>query len=347
MSIAANYWAAKSWDITLLTFDNGVSRPFYDLDNRVRHIALDLMNDSKTLTASVISNVRRLFVLREAIKDSRPEALISFVDKTNIMTLLASCWLSVPVLVSERMDPVKYPIGPIWERLRLLTYPLASSLVVQSERALSYFPPKIQSRAHVIPNPVLACSSKCETLQSQRISKPFVMAIGRLVPQKGFDILLQSFARVRETYPDWSLIIVGEGPLRGQLEALRDKLGLEGGVCFPGRIKAIHEILNHADLFVMSSRFEGFPNALCEAMACGLPVISTDCPSGPREIITSGVDGMLIPSEDTDSLTCAMNRLMSDETERRRLAFNAKDITSRFNLERIMSNWEDVLAEVR
>jgi glycosyltransferase involved in cell wall biosynthesis len=152
-----------------------------------------------------------------------------------------------------------------------------------------------------------------------------------------------AFAQLKERHPNWNLTILGEGPLRQVLESLRDQLGLTSRVFLLGYVRDTYYYLKKADLFVMCSRFEGFPNALCEAMACGIPVISTDCPSGPREIIRSGENGLLVQPEDVNALALAMDSLMSDEKERKRLGSRAVEVIERFSLEKIMRMWEEVL----
>lgn len=344
MTIMANYWVAKGWEVTLLTFDENTI-PQYHLDSRVSHIPLGIAKDSPNIIIALGNNFKRILTLRFAITDSNPDVVISFLSATNVITLLATRWLNIPVVVSERSNPEKQSIGRIWKQLCQWTYPFADLIIFQTQRARNYFSPQLKARTCIIPNPVLLPVRIKETSEKHSDERSLI-AIGRFVEQKGFDLLLQAFAKIQDSYPQWTLTILGEGELRLYLEDLCNQLKLNDRVHFPGWVNNPHEFLKQADIFVMSSRYEGFPNALCEAMAYGLPVISTDCPSGPREIIRDGIDGILVPNEDISALATAMVRLMSDEKARKSLAVRAPEITERFGLEKILSMWEAALEEV-
>lgn len=345
MSIIANYWAAKNWKITLLTMDDGSVPPFYDLDSRIKHIPLGIAKSSPNALFAFWNNLKRIRTLKRSISELKPDAVISFLDTTNVLTLLATRGLKIPVLVNEQIHPVMYPTGRAWGLLRQWTYPKANRVIAVTARALSYFSPNIQAQGCVIPNPALVVKGSENSLE-KLLDKPSIIAVGRLEEQKGFDLLLHAFAKLKDRYPEWKLTILGEGSLRSELESLRYRLELAERVDLRGVVKNPYNFLKQADLYIMSSRYEGFPNALCEAMSCGLPVISTDCPSGPQEIIRDGVDGILVPNEDISALAAAMERLMSNDGERRRLAARAPEVTERFSLEKVMGMWEAVLGEV-
>lgn len=344
ISRMANYWAAKSWEINLLSFDGGTEPPFYDLDSRISHIPLGIAGYSPNPIIGMGNNLTRIQKLRAAIIKSKPHVVISFMHQANEIVLLATRGLNLPVIVSERNDPARQTISKIWTKLRQWTYPFADRIVVQTKRAGNYFSDRLQDRIVVIPNPVILPPGDKE-LTNQLLDARSLIAIGRLEYQKGFDLLLEAMAKLKDGYSEWTLTILGEGELRSQLESLRDRLGLGDRVHLVGRVKNPNEFLKQADIFIMSSRFEGFPNALCEAMACGLAVISTDCPNGPREIIRDGADGILVENENVSALATAMERLMSDEKGRKSLGDRATEITERFGLEKVMLAWESLIAE--
>jgi glycosyltransferase involved in cell wall biosynthesis len=345
LSTMANHWAARGHEVTLVTFARKES-DFYPLDAAVRRAALGLADSSANLRQSLRNGWLRIRALRKALLDSHPDVVISFMDTTNTQTLLATRNLSVPVVISERTDPAQHRIGAMRSWARRVTYPWADAIVVPSRGVARWSQGNIRGpRLRVIPNP--ARYERRSPPSDKPSRERLVVTLGRLSAEKQLDYLLRAFDRCGSRHPEWSLQIIGEGPDRHRLEALAADLGIGQRVRFPGVVQDPETVLCNADLFVLTSRYEGFPNALVEAMACGLAVLCFDCPSGPSEIIRQGVDGVLVPAQDLDALADAMDRLMSDETERRRLGSSAFEVAERFDVERIMSMWEDVIEEVR
>lgn len=338
MSRMANCWAERGWRVTLITFD-GSEPPFFELHPAVQYRPLGLTMSR----ASVRGMATSLRILRRSIKESEPRAVISFMDQVNVMVLLATRGLGFPIIVSERTLPTHYAIGGAWRVLRRWAYRWTTSLVVQHPEVLEYFAAPVRKKGRVIPNPVTAPAAAPAAPRDG--SGRTVIAMGRLSAEKGFDVLLRAYSEIAPECPEWSLVIWGEGHLRGELERLRDDLGLRGRVILPGRTREPFAEMRRADLFVLSSRWDAFPNVLGEAMACGLPVVSVDCPFGPGRIVRDGVDGMLAPVGDSQALAAAMRRLMHDPPGRRRLASRAPEVVERFSLEKVMGRWEAVLHE--
>lgn len=346
MSLMANYWASEGRVVTILTIDSK-ELDSYSLHTEVKRIALGLMRSSSRPWEAVRNNFYRVKRLRKEIHNLKPDIVISFVDQTNVLTLLATFGLNIGVIVSERTDPNEHYIGWVWHRLRQLLYPYASAVVVQSDRVHAWTQTFLErDMVFTIPNPVDMHSSGEKKSSYVLPTGPSVVAMGRLTPEKGYDLLLHAFALCATKHSEWWLLIFGEGQERHRLGKLAKDLGIGKRVLMPGLIDNPRKTFRDADLFVLSSRYEGFPNALLEAMACGLPVVSFDCPSGPREIIRNGKDGVLVPAEDITSLAAAMDSLMSDERKRERLGCRAKEVTELFGLEKVMGMWNTLLEQI-
>jgi GalNAc-alpha-(1->4)-GalNAc-alpha-(1->3)-diNAcBac-PP-undecaprenol alpha-1,4-N-acetyl-D-galactosaminyltransferase len=336
---------ARENQVCLITLF-GRELDFYQLSPTVDRIVLKVAGESPNLIQAVKNNLARLHSLRQAMDSWKPDLVISFLDKTNILTLIAGWGSKYPILVSEQNDPTQNNIGRVWNLLRRLVYLSATQVVSCSQGVDNNWYWLSPKRRSVIYNPLAVkkeYSADVELPEKLNFNKKTVVAMGRLTEQKGFDILLTAFADIAEKHQDWQLLILGEGELRQELEALRDQLGIRDRVVMPGLVNNPFPILKHAHLFVLSSRYEGFGNVIIEAMACDLPVISTDCPSGPGEIIINGENGILVPNQDQNSLAQAMTSLMSDSERRKQLTATAQKSLHRFNIDTIISQWEDLL----
>jgi glycosyltransferase involved in cell wall biosynthesis len=342
LTTMANYWADHRKQVTVLTLAGQDDKPFYPLDPDVRRIGLDALRPARTPLHAAINNAVRLLRLRRAIRTARPDVVISFLDQTNVLTLVATRGLRVPVIVSEHTDPGLAQRHPVWDRLRSALYPRAAAVVVLSESSRRFFSPRVRARTRIIPNPIQVDDPTGPVTLSAR---SHIVAMGRFGPEKGFDLLLDAFSRIAAAIPDWDLVIWGDGVLRPELTAQRDRLGLADRVSFPGRTSTPHAELRKAGIYALTSRREGFPMALAEAMGCGLPAVAFDLPSGPRDIIRDGIDGVLVPNGDTGAFASALASLIRDAPRRHAMAARAPEVLERFGVERVMTTWNELMDE--
>ena len=343
----ADAWADQGREVHVVTVA-GLDTDFYQLDPRVTRHGLDLARDTRGLPDALRATGQRIRALREALRAIEPDAVVAMTTTAGVLSVIASQRQRWPVIVEEHIHPPKMPPGQPWDLLRRLTYPRAARIVMLTSESLAWLHSAIpRARGSVIPNPISYPMPVAEPVVPPdslvRADRHLLLAAGRLAPQKGFDLLVPAFASIAATQPDWDLVILGEGPERAALEAQVQGSGLGDRILLPGVVGNVAHWYARADLFVMSSRFEGFPMTLAEALASGLPAVSFDCETGPRDLIEDGRQGRLVrPVEDPAALAAALDAVMTDEPGRRRMAEEAVSVRDRYSLERILGMWDAV-----
>ncbi len=324
------------WQVSVISFDAPGDLVYHSFAPEVQLVRLNIPLGGRHF--AVLQAASRIVALRKTIRSLRPEIMVSFLTKINVISILSCLGLGVPVIVSERNNPRRQRANILWRVLLSQLYPRAGAIVMQTERSKSCLPSAQRKRALVIPNPVMLPATQPVPSDQRRIT-----AVGRLEAQKGFDLLIDAFAPIARQHDGWQLLIWGEGPERGQLTCQIQALGLSGCVHLPGHSATAGGWIDPGGIFILSSRYEGLPNALGEAMAAGMAVIAFDCEFGPRELIQSGVDGVLVPAEDVASLTTKIVELMRDSRARHRLASRATTAMRGFGVQQICAKWVDLL----
>ena len=289
----------------------------------------------------VLRKLESYWQLRHLIKNINPDVVLSMPEDIGIYVILALLGTKYPVVISERNNPWVMPNKKISRVLRKLMYPFATGFIFQTKQAQSFFSRKIQSKGIVLPNP-LDVSKLPAPYQGER--EKIIVGAGRLDPQKNFSLLIDSFAEFYKSHSDYRLVIYGEGRLKEELMAhAKGKLPTTAFE-FAGRVSDLPERLNKATAFVLSSDFEGMPNVLIEAMACGVPSISTDCPSGgSAELIEDGVNGILVPVGGREQLTNSLHLLVDKAETREKISCNAIKVRETLNAEVIVEKWFDYI----
>lgn len=337
MSLLANQWAAKGHQVTLVVMDDE-KQLVYSLHEKVelRYMQSPRFDKPGKLT-------KLIHTLHKHIKACQPDVIVSFFCNVSAFCWAASFGMGIPLIFSERNDPYNNINGIKAKMFQTVALQSAKHVVFQTAGARDYYGKRVQRKATIILNPFDSDRLPTEQTQKQNL----LVSVGRLNPQKNQKVLVDAFQKVADQYPKHKLVIYGEGPLRQQLQEQIDGYGLSDRILLPGNEKNILEKLQKAKMFVFSSNFEGLPNALIEAMAVGLPCVSTDCsPGGARELIENYKNGILVPCGDADRMAEGIDYLLRHPDEAEAMGKEAEKITQRLDIEKIASQWEQLLKQV-
>lgn len=327
ISILANSYADKGWNVDILTLLD--DRCAYELNTKIN--VMPLSSNGKSRLRQLPN---WLWGIRKYVKQNNPDKIVSFFARINLITLLASFRLKKHITISERNDPTKDGRTIIVRIATHLIYPLADCVIFQTKWAQSCFPPRIKKKSVVIPNPIYV------NAHASKEKKKKIVAVGRLIEQKNHLMLIRAFKKVHEEYPEYSLYIYGEGSLREALTNQIKEMSLIDAVFLPGNIQNIHEEIADAEMFVLSSNYEGLSNALLEAMMMGLSCISTDC-AGSNEVIIDRENGLLVPVAAVDKFADAMKQLIANKELAISIGQNAALSSKTFESIKILKQWEN------
>lgn len=341
----ANYFYKEGYEVLLVTFYRGeIEFPY---EEGIKRILSDLTGEELAQTKGkpfrrMLNFKKRIGKLRGIWEEERPDIIVSFLRKNNYYAIWSTRGLQIPVVLSVRSDPNREYKGKLNTFLAKHLFQKADGLVLQTQDAYRFFPKKVQEHAVIIQN---SLNPKFIRERYTGIRRDEIVAVGTIDDNKNQTMLIDAFIPVHERYPQMKLIIYGDGCRRSELEDKVRGLGLEKAVLFPGRSDTIYEQIHASRIYVLSSKVEGMPNALIEAMALGLAVISTDCPcGGPRMLIQDGINGLLVPVDDRQAMTDAILKILGDPELEEALGREAHKLIEKVHPDKVNKEWENYLS---
>ena len=329
----------KKYDIDIVV--TSFEKSMYKLDPQINLFNLD--NDNKRYNI-FLRTYRRIKKLKKILKSENPDIIVSLLPEPTFRIMILKIFLNIKTIISVRNDPnIEY--NSIFKKFLVrILYFQADGFIFQTPDAQKWFPKKIQKKSVVIPNPINK-DFVCKPYNGKR--EKTIVTVGRLEKQKNHKLLIRSFSEVLKKHDDYILKIYGSGTLKLELEKLIEKLNLKDSVKLMGEVSNIKEEIYKSALFVLSSDYEGMPNALMEAMALGLPCVSTNCPiGGPKYLINNKKNGILVNTNDNKELTQAINFLIENDSIARNIGYNANKICKELNPHKIYSEWEQYILNV-
>ena len=343
VSNLANRFAKEGYEVVIATEWYGTDE--FALDQKVRRVHVGLTKEDEN-RSRISKMLRRIWYLRRFMKKEKPDVVVAFTRGVLYRALAAGIGTGIPVVISVRTDPVGH-YDKKADKLRIpLLFPHAAGCVFQTEGAKAFFAPYLQENSRIILNPL---NPKYVGVPEPAVRTKDIVQSGRLVDFKNQPMLIRAFLKVHEKHPDYTLKIYGPDSKDGTkeiLESIIHENHAEDFVKLMGGSNTLEKDLADAALYAFSSDWEGLPNALMEAMALGLPVVSTDCPcGGPKTLIEDGVNGLLVPIMDEKAMTDGILRLIEDRELAERLGREARKISERANEDAVFEQWQTYLQE--
>lgn len=326
----ANGLAKRGWKVYIISLlFEGCD---YELDASIECINLARMKENK-----LFDSPRMILALRKTIKYLQSEIVVSFMVTINIVTWIATRGLKTKFIPSERNDPDK-GTNSIIKILQKKAYGAADIVVFQTTRAMNFFPREIRNKGVIIPNPV----RKMPKASSER--KKTIVTAGRLEEQKNHKLLIDAFSSVYKTHKDFTVDIYGDGTMKDDLRRYIEERQLTEVVHLCGKIDNVPEHIRNAYMFVLSSDYEGLSNALLEAMAVGLPCITTNC-AGSEDAIQSGKNGLIVPVGSKKELEDAISWMIENPADAMEIGKKARESMHKYNYDNIINQWENLLSQ--
>ncbi|MFX0558427.1 glycosyltransferase family 4 protein [Maribacter sp. CXY002] len=335
----ANFFV-NTYNVNIIKKNSG--RSFYEIHPDIKvHTLTNTIQNSTNLISAIYGNFKLIIGIKRICKLQNIDILIGFTTTSSVLAILVAKSLNIPSIISERNNPIVVPPNLFWQFLRNRTYKTADFLVVQTNANKSFFSQYIDNeKIRVILNPIsedIISHKNRPTSNKEKI----ILNVGRLNNNKAQDVLIKAFANIPNN--DWKLILVGDGPKIEEYKKLAFELGVSSNVIFTGNIANVQDYYSRASIFAFTSQSEGLPNALMEAMYYGLPCISTNCPNGPSDLITTNENGILIPVGNHYELSEQLKLLINKPKLRSKLGKNALKTSKAFELEQITNQWNNLI----
>ncbi|WP_033958597.1 glycosyltransferase [Psychroserpens jangbogonensis] len=329
-----------NYNVIIITLEKCDS--FYELNPKIMLLNCNLIiPENQNMIGSIRNHSKTIKKISGFIKSESIDLMIGFTTSVNVLSIISAKLNNIPIIISERNNPIADPPNKFWKILRNSLYRFTDYLVVQTSSNKDFYAKIIPSKKIVIiKNPVAPTLTSKRIIREENKKNKTILTVGRLDSNKSQDLLIKAYSNISNKN-DWQLQIIGDGDKMDEYKTIAKDLNIDHTVSFLGNVSNVYDYYNNASIFVFTSKSEGYPNALAEALYFGIPSISTNCPHGPSDLIDNDINGILIEVDNQKMLEHQLKRLMIDEDLRDNLSKSAIVKSHKLDISLITSSWTE------